>query len=69
MCIFTEAFADELDKVAGYDNSTQGAADAINSTQGRNKQLAGKLPSTLMQQTAQSVPPPETSPPAMQAYP
>lgn len=68
MCSFTEAFADELVKVAGYDNSMQGSADAINSTQGRNKQLAGKLQSPLVQQTAQSVPPPETSPPSMQTY-
>ena len=68
MSTFTDAFQDELVKVAGYDNSMQGSADAINSTQGRNKQLAGKLPSALVQQTAQAVPPPETSPPSMQTY-
>lgn len=69
MSTFIDAFEDELVKVAGYDNSMQGSADAINATQGRNKQLAGKLPSALVQQTAQSVPPPETSPPSMQTYP
>lgn len=68
MCNFIKAFEDELVKVAAYDNSMTGSADAINKTQGRDKQLAGKLPTPLAQQTAQSVPPPETSPPSMQNY-
>jgi hypothetical protein len=66
---FTAAFSDELTKLAEvYSDPAEGVQDVMNSTQGRYKKLPGKLPASYQQQTAQSVPAPETSPPSMQAY-